>query len=1012
MPNDNIIDNLSMQINGDSSKAFASLDRVLNQLSALSNALERVNQNKLSLGFKKPTVDALRELGEVIDGLNLDKFKEFGTATAYINKIDLGLQKDTGENLSMFAMALEDIDVEKLWDFGSATQSFSKIDTGITATTGVNLSEFATALQKIDMEKLRQFADAGYFMPKMDMGITSGKAESLAMFAMSVSELEVGKLERLSKIDFSNLKPLTDSGRVLQGFTEQLKRVEAATRRAEKAQTALAKSTASTNREVKTSHHTFSLANTALGRFWNSIKRIAFYRAIRSALKSITQGFAEGIENLYYWSQAWDTSFAPKMDQLATAQLYLKNGFASMWSPLIEYAIPIIDTVIDRMVDMFNVVQELFAKLTGAATWNKAVKYPVTYKDALDDAAGSAKALNNILMDFDEINAINTPKSGSRGSAGDEKDYSKMFELVQTNVSSSPFGRLGTFFEDIAGKVEYAIGTVKQFAGFFKGLNFDPMQESAGRFWDTVSPILDELNEDARWLEEKVLEPITQFLVEKGIPTALDTLSVAIQNIWKFFKPLRDGLKSFWDQNGTWIMNILEEHTLLAFEKIQDLFKAIGNFATKNGTKIRGIFSSLSNTAERLSPIITAISKVIGTHAWETFVQSITDIFTALEPILTLLDGIFTIIDGIVNWDSGKVMSGIGRVGESVLQALLAPLKMVLNAFATLIDTLAVLVEKVDKDAAREMRDFANILRGTDEQTQALNDAMAGLNATWWEMDEVSNVFHNNLNARGEMVDFINKINDADSSMNVSVDTIERLVGSIQQVGPKSQSEFQLLQYWTDWCTKYGVNPLRTSIGYASKDIDGIGGVSKTAAKELTNQFASALSPTAGFNFGKTFGDNIQKGMNPSGIGWNLGAQMAANAQAALNMSPLQLKATINATINSVNANDKWRAALASAGVSTAGFASGGFPTPSTMFYAGERGVPEMLGTIGGRTAVAGGEEITGIREAVYESGQRQETLLRSLISAVNSKDLTLVANSATGRWVNKALKSYAGVTG
>lgn len=48
-------------------------------------------------------------------------------------------------------------------------------------------------------------------------------------------------------------------------------------------------------------------------------------------------------------------------------------------------------------------------------------------------------------------------------------------------------------------------------------------------------------------------------------------------------------------------------------------------------------------------------------------------------------------------------------------------------------------------------------------------------------------------------------------------------------------------------------------------------------------------------------------------------------------------------------------------------FASGGFPTTGSLFIAGESGA-ELVGTVGGQTAVAGGMEITGIREAVYDA--------------------------------------------
>lgn len=78
---------------------------------------------------------------------------------------------------------------------------------------------------------------------------------------------------------------------------------------------------------------------------------------------------------------------------------------------------------------------------------------------------------------------------------------------------------------------------------------------------------------------------------------------------------------------------------------------------------------------------------------------------------------------------------------------------------------------------------------------------------------------------------------------------------------------------------------------------------------------------------------------------------------------------------------------------SSGGFANGGYPEPATYFWAGENGVPEILGTVGGKTAVAGGAEITGIRQAVYDVGQSETALLRtavSLLQVIASKDTSV----------------------
>ena len=59
-------------------------------------------------------------------------------------------------------------------------------------------------------------------------------------------------------------------------------------------------------------------------------------------------------------------------------------------------------------------------------------------------------------------------------------------------------------------------------------------------------------------------------------------------------------------------------------------------------------------------------------------------------------------------------------------------------------------------------------------------------------------------------------------------------------------------------------------------------------------------------------------------------------------------------------------------------FDTGGYvPSRYTMFMAGENGVPEIAGTVGGKTAVAGGVEITGIKDAIYKASQEEMALLR-----------------------------------
>lgn len=167
--------------------------------------------------------------------------------------------------------------------------------------------------------------------------------------------------------------------------------------------------------------------------FFSAIKRIAIYRAIRSALKAITQGFQEGRQNAYQWSVITGNQFARSMDMMATSALYLKNSLGAMTMPLTNYLAPILDRLIDQFVELINIVNRFIATITGASSWVKALKYPAEY---MEQTAGSAKELKNQLLGFDDLNVLNAPSGSGSASA---MDYSKMFEQVELNMSNMSF---------------------------------------------------------------------------------------------------------------------------------------------------------------------------------------------------------------------------------------------------------------------------------------------------------------------------------------------------------------------------------------------------------------------------------------------------------------------------------------------------------------------------------------------------------------------------------------------
>ena len=167
--------------------------------------------------------------------------------------------------------------------------------------------------------------------------------------------------------------------------------------------------------------------------------RIAGYRLIRSVIREITQGLDEGVKNLYGWSALVDGKFKQSMDTIKTAMGYMKNSFAAAVSPIINALAPAIDFLIDKIVALINLINQLFARLSGASSWTRAKKNVEEYGDAVGGAGGAAKEALKYLAPFDELNRLPDENKGG-GGGGSAEDFSDMFEeMVDFNENLADF---------------------------------------------------------------------------------------------------------------------------------------------------------------------------------------------------------------------------------------------------------------------------------------------------------------------------------------------------------------------------------------------------------------------------------------------------------------------------------------------------------------------------------------------------------------------------------------------
>lgn len=179
-----------------------------------------------------------------------------------------------------------------------------------------------------------------------------------------------------------------------------------------------------------------------MGQLFSSIKRIAMYRAIRFFLSQLTAALKEGIQNLYQYSNLMGGAFKGSMDSLATSFQYLKNSMGAMVAPLINMIAPAVDALIDKFAALLNIVNQFFARLSGATTFTKAKKAAASYGDSISGAGKSAKKAAKDIKDatvgIDELNIISKNDSNS-GSGSGGKNYGDMFETVPIDSSISEF---------------------------------------------------------------------------------------------------------------------------------------------------------------------------------------------------------------------------------------------------------------------------------------------------------------------------------------------------------------------------------------------------------------------------------------------------------------------------------------------------------------------------------------------------------------------------------------------
>lgn len=610
------IEGLEFQVEAKSDKGADGIDKLTNSFKNLKSAIKGgANLNG--------SIKQLEKLNQSLSGLHTDKLEGIGRAMESLGKAGkIRIPTSVPKRISEIGNAMKSIsqsDIDRMESMSRALQGMQglqnvrvpQVNTGGTGSGTPNPADIntepassgrSTSHSGTQIEDVNNTGGADNGMSHADSQLQEvTRSAGMARTALSGVKKVIGEIGGLTGISYvgqqigsiphkigqalGSLRTMYSefkkSGGVLGAFGRTIKAV--ATTLGSKLAAGMKQVTSSLGNAFTSKVHN---ATSALGSFLSSIKRIALYRMIRFAMSQLTQCFKDGINNLYNYSALMGGTFANSMNSLATNAQYLKNSMGAMAAPLINALAPAIDFVIGKVVTLFNLLNQLFARLTGSKTYTAAKKVAATYGGAAKDAAGTAskaakKAADEIkryTLGFDELNILgdkNKDSSGSGGGGGgggaSTPDYGSMFEELPIDNSISKFADklkeafeagdwkelgtiLGNKFNEIVDSIDWA--------GFGKKVGYGINGAVQTAYWFLKTADFKNLgNHVAEFLNSALSEIDFTFvgrLLVRGFTSGLDFLRGALGGLnWKLVgKSFGDFLRGAFDEMQEWIAGI------------------------------------------------------------------------------------------------------------------------------------------------------------------------------------------------------------------------------------------------------------------------------------------------------------------------------------------------------------------------------------------------------------------------------------------------------------------------
>jgi len=405
----------------------ASLSGAVPQLQALASSFKNL-EGAFKSGFGKSltsVAEGIMDLGAAVSMVgDTSAITQMGTALASLSGLNLSpaTMKNTATAILDLSAAVADIPPDTanlIATFGASLSTLS----GLTLSPAT-INNLATAISNIAISVM------GFTSDSMDnlasLGFALAPLATLTNNTTTLNGIGRGILaiaHSASMLTSEAIQNLRDLGDALSRMSVVGNIDFSGVRQALNA----------TQRSIRDTGSAAKKSSGAIGTFLSSLKRIAFYRFIRTVIKSITQAFSEGLKNAYLFSDSITTSghrFAEAMDSMKSASTQMKNQLGSAFIALLTALEPIIVQLVNLVIKLADAMSQFISAFTGT-TYLKAAAVSDKFADDMASGAKSAKEWKNQLLGFDVINRLNEPSGGGAGGLTPQD----MFEGTDTPIS-------------------------------------------------------------------------------------------------------------------------------------------------------------------------------------------------------------------------------------------------------------------------------------------------------------------------------------------------------------------------------------------------------------------------------------------------------------------------------------------------------------------------------------------------------------------------------------------------